>query len=344
MLALSNNNNHESILTIEKELDFLLSHFNVFDFPRRISTFKSQNNQIMIRSKEETLRRYEESNYMDCRINAFPSLKEGISWASDFIFIDVDLADFKSKRALDLALNRTLQNIKERLKEAHPTVLWTGGGYHIYQPIEGVIFEQDRNFNEFSDLNLFNEFLQFSKSFLSYDKADKNNNPSLKSCLLRIPGSINSKYNTEVKIIQKWNGIRPSIKLLIGDFYTYLTDCKIKKERELRKCKYSKDITEYIANNIQWIENLLETPIEDGRKYCMWRILCPYLINIKKLSLEEAFLILDNWLDKCDKLRSIYSRSKLIKDNLKYVKDYKPISFDKLKNENNELYNKINNQ
>jgi hypothetical protein len=26
------------------------------------------------------------------------------------------------------------------------------------------------------------------------------------------------------------------------------------------------------------------TPIEDGRKYALWKILCPYLVNIKKLS------------------------------------------------------------
>ena len=58
-----------------------------------------------------------------------------------FIFIDLDLADSKSKRDLDLALNKTLKNIKERLEDGHPTVLETGGGYHVYQPIEGMIFE-----------------------------------------------------------------------------------------------------------------------------------------------------------------------------------------------------------
>lgn len=25
----------------------------------------------------------------------------------------------------------------------------------------------------------------------------------------------------------------------------------------------------------KWIEKLLETPIEDGRKYALWKILCP---------------------------------------------------------------------
>ena len=62
------------------------------------------------------------------------------------------------------------------------------------------------------------------------------------------------------------------------------------------------------------------------------------------MSPEKSFLILANWLNKCDKLRSISGRSKLIKENLKYVKDYKSISLDKLKNENNELYNIIKNQ
>ena len=108
--------------------------------------------------------------------------------APDFLFIDLDLADFKSKRALDLALNKTLKNIREKL-EGHPTVLWTGGGYHTYQPIEGIEFKKYRDFNEFSDLNLFNEFLRFSKKFLSNDKADKNNN------LFEIVFITNSEFN-----------------------------------------------------------------------------------------------------------------------------------------------------
>ena len=114
-----------------------------------------------------------------------------------------------------------------------PTVLWTGGGYHIYQSIRGIELDYYKDF-EFFDLNLFNEFLRFTKKFLSFDKSDKNNNPSLKSCLLRIPGSINSKYTIEVKIIQKWNGYRPPITLLIGDFFAYVVDLKIKRELELR--------------------------------------------------------------------------------------------------------------
>lgn len=102
---------------------------------------------------------------------------------------------------------------------------------------------------------------------------------SLKSCLLRIPNSINSKYNTKVKVVHKWDRCRPSIKLLIGDFFAYLVDLKIRKQRKLKK-KSSNNI-QTNTNTVPWIEKLLETPIEEGRKYTLWRILCPYLVNIK---------------------------------------------------------------
>jgi Primase X len=334
MLVLPNNN-HELTAIVESGLDFILSHFPYLSFPRTISTFESQNKQIMVRSKEETLRRYEESNYIDCRINAFPSLKEGISWAPDFIFMDLDLTDFKSKRALDLALNKTLKNINERLN-AHPTVLETGGGYHIYQPITGIEFEHYRDFNEFSDLNLFNEFLRFSKKFLSNGKADKQNNPSLKSCLLRIPNTINSKHQTKVSIIQKWDGCRPHIRLLIGDFHAYLID---KRDIELRNKLHSRNNIQTNANIIPWIEKLLETPIEDGRKYTIWKILCPYLVNIKNLDYDESYKILKLWLEKCNKLRELdFNSEKEIRTKLRYVKNFNPISIKALAIDNKYFY------
>ena len=53
---------------------------------------------------------------------------------------------------------------------------------------------------------------------------------SFKNCMLRIPGSFNAKLEPiEVKIIQRWNGVRPSIRPLLFDFYIYLQDLKLKK-------------------------------------------------------------------------------------------------------------------
>jgi hypothetical protein len=53
--------------------------------------------------------------------------------------------------------------------------------------------------------------------------------------VIRIPGFINSKNGTEeVKIIQKWNGFRPSIKSLLFRFDVYLLVSKSKELHKLR--------------------------------------------------------------------------------------------------------------
>ena len=83
----------------------------------------------------------------------------------------------------------------------------------------------------------------------------------------------------------------------------------------------------------EWIEKLLETPIEDGRKYALWKILCPYLVNIKKLEYEESFEILKKWLENCNTLRKLdFNPDTEIKSKLSNVKYYNPISMKKLSN------------
>jgi len=52
-----------------------------------------------------------------------------------------------------------------------------------------------------------------------------------------------------------------------------------------------------------WIENLLNIPISDGRKIAIYRIIGPYLINVKNLSVIEALNRIENWLTKCMELR-----------------------------------------
>ena len=89
--------------------------------------------------------------------------------------------------SLDKIVQITLTNIKKRLS-GDPTVLWTGNGYHIYQPIDcQTTFEDIDDFREFDNQD--NRFLRFEKDFLSNGYADKANHPSLKSCLLRVPGA-----------------------------------------------------------------------------------------------------------------------------------------------------------
>ena len=61
---------------IEIGLDFILSHLEEPTiFPRTIMT-KKLGYQRTVYSKEKALEYFIESDFIDCRINAFPSLKE----------------------------------------------------------------------------------------------------------------------------------------------------------------------------------------------------------------------------------------------------------------------------
>ena len=111
-----------------------------------------------------------------------------------------------------------------------PTILWSGNGVHICQPVEAIILEQESKFAQFDQPS--QTFLRFAAQFLSNHKSDTNNNPAFKSCLLRVPGSYNSKctvQNREVNIIQQWDGLRPTINPLYYHFYIYLADRKLKE-------------------------------------------------------------------------------------------------------------------
>jgi hypothetical protein len=181
---------------VQDGLDFILNHFQEPLFPRKIMT-RQLGYQVEVFSKEEALEYFKDSNYEDCRINAYPSFTEyrGINTTPvSFLMVDLDLKDIadekkKGKAALDRVLNKTLQKITESIGGT-PAVLWTGNGYHVYQAVNGFILEEYETFNEFT------KYVE------------------------RIPGSLNSKCiskgeDAEVKIIQRWDGVRPSIQPLL---------------------------------------------------------------------------------------------------------------------------------
>jgi thioredoxin reductase (NADPH) len=120
-----------------------------------------------------------------------------------------------------------------------------------------------------------------------------------------------------------------------------LTDTKIKEIHRNRKRDRSISYpAQYENNKIRWIETLLQIPISDHRKYALWRIVAPYLINIKKLSYEDAFSIIREWLDKCDKIKPLdFSVNNRITTNLDAATKggYLPIGFSHLKTQNREL-------
>ena len=82
------------------------------------------------------------------------------------------------------------------------------------------------------------------------------------------------------------------------------------------------------------------------RKYVIWRILSPYLLNIKKLPKEESYSVIKDWLDKCDKLEKLNFNAKIkIREGLRGAsKGYLPISLEKLKEENKSLYDIVVNK
>jgi hypothetical protein len=95
--------------------------------------------QIEVLSKDELLNCFQQSNYEDCRINAYPSFTNyhGINrMAPSFLMIDLDLRDFaNTKDKLDRGLKGILRRI-DTLTYGHSSVLWTGNGYHIRYVIQ----------------------------------------------------------------------------------------------------------------------------------------------------------------------------------------------------------------
>jgi hypothetical protein len=358
---------HQNIATIGEGLDYISTHFQSQEFwPRTISTKTTESRQITVSSQEEALARFAQANWLDCRISAYPpNATENKSAIERFqgltnitprrliIIVDLDRCNFETDRALQVALTRTLQTINEELFEA-PTVIWSGNGYHIYLVMdsEGIVLENIKQLTEFgTDQMLSIKFIRFVEWFLSNGKSDKSHNTtvSFNNCMLRIPGSYNSKNNAQVLIIRKWQNTSavPSIKPLLRDFRRYLIDQQLKelqsKSRHIERFDigYSTTNTNENSHNINWIEQLLQTPVADHRKYCIWRILAPYLLNIRKLPEQEAFNVIREWLNRCSELQRLqFSINQRINDGLDGAakKGYLPISLEKLKQENDRLY------
>ncbi len=320
---------------IEEGLDFILSHFEEHTWPRTIFT-KTLGKQYTAYSRQEAIARFKQSNLMDCRINACPDYTEfkGINrQPPNFIFIDIDRCLFGTDNDFWEAVKQTCKNIARTL-QGKPSVLWSGNGVHICQPVEAIVLEQENNFAQFDHPS--QTFLRFAAQFLSNHKSDSNNNPAFKSCLVRIPGSINSKYNEEVKIIQRWDGFRPKVNPLYYHFYIYLADKKL-KEFNMQTNKTES----YRGNTITWIEKLLQTPIDDYRKNAVNLILAPYLINVRKVSYDVALNIINDWLSKCGELRKLdQDFNYMVRYALKYCakNGNRPLKLDTLKTKNFMLY------
>lgn len=119
------------------------------------------------------------------------------------------------------------------------------------------------------------------------------------------------EQDDEVKITQKWDGKRQE----------RTDDIEELKRREKRNARFHMIVTSQNqpTSIIKWIEKgILENPLPDHRKYIIWRILSPYLLNVKKLQKEESYSIIKDWLDKCNNLEKLKFNAKIkIKEGIK---------------------------
>ena len=356
---------------VQNGIKFILSHLPPPHFPRTIMTYRLSR-QIFVHSIDEAIRYYKESEFLDCRINAYPPppltlctkyLGGGLS--PNLLMIDIDKSQFTTERAYKFAVSKILKNVEAELN-GKPTVMWSGNGCHVIQPINAVVLEELGLFSPaVTDIDHPSvKFLRWAEEYLSEGKSDPAHNRTLSfgNCMLRVPGSHNSKCvkanngvldseKTVVKIIHEWNGHRPNMMLLIGSIHAYLVDQKMKqcqKERQQdrrQRQKYnSTTSTEITLGTIPWIEKLLTISLSDNRKYCIWRILSPYLVNVKKLTDEQANYIIVEWLEECNSMKrlSFDGASRIRYDLQSARKKGYPIGWEQLKIGNTVLYSLIN--
>jgi len=147
--------------------------------------------------------------------------------------------------------------------------------------------------------------------------------------MLRIPGSINSKNGKTVSIIKKWDQSRPEINYLLAAFRRFIINEKYTELVKAEKRRKSPTITNgNSGNHIGWIERLLQAPLPDHRKYCIWRILAPYLVNIRNLLERDATNIITEWLNRCNQVRKLaFNYNQRIKNAIEgSAAGYLPIS------------------
>jgi hypothetical protein len=348
-------------------LNFLLWHFEGQHslFPRNIATSATNGGQKTICDKDRAYLFIQGAGRKDCYLSVYPNYEELLKNGSitsdylpkpDHLFIDLDAKQFGNDiNKLNQCLKVTLKNIHQLLNGAIPTIIWSGGGYHIHQPLDAntlPVFENMPEFKRFEDVTT--EFMRYAERRLTNYKSDPCHKIAWKSCLARIPNTINTKYPAKVRIVQKWNGIRakPTKQFMLTDFLVYLIEKNI-DFTAAAKARQKKPINHFgLANNNNngfqsWIERVLQTPIEDFRKFTVDLILAPYLITTKHMSKSEAYRTIMHWALQCSRLGKLRPSVNSFSDKVRYSLEYterkgmKPLGWTKLVNEYPDVYKSL---
>lgn len=324
-------------------------------------------------SEEEAMLQFKVANFMDCSIRGYHTIDDNYSngnIAPSLSLGDIDLENFKTVEAFELAANNTYYNF-DKMLDARPTQLWTGNGYHFVNPQLAIILEKVERFRKLAQYKPSIEFLRFEEQHLTDGKADPchSNNLSPGNCMLRIPGSLNSNQvkfedgwivdippEAEVRVVHGrcWDENRPSIKPLLPQFYIWMQakvirnlDKQFEAIQNAKKYNYLSNINRRGIkknNTTTWIEKLLDTGLDDYRKYIIKFILAPYLMNIRRLSRPDTFDIISTWLSKCDSVyRLRFNADKKINEVLDNMADYPypPQGRNTLKQEFTPLYTRL---
>jgi len=230
-----------------------------------------------------------------------------------------------------------LQNYEIKLHGAKPTVLWTGGGYHILQSLDAdIVLETQNIFKEFIPFNPSRELMRYAEMLMTDGKADPVHNSTVAfgNCMVRIPNSYNSKYvqegskiltpQSKVRIVQLSNNYKPNIRYLLEGLWEHLIQLRNNEisERARFEIKHPYDVTQLQSfRDWGWVERLLQKPLGDFRKYCITFVLVPYFLNIKRLSDLDALDKVTAWLEKCGSIHRLdfYAKSR-IKYDIKSVR------------------------
>ena len=293
-------------------VELLFEHFEQPYFPRTISTKKLGNAQVTINSIDEIISYFEESKWLDCRVSLFGQ-NEIEQVRPNAIFIDLD-----DKSALEIVKIRIHELIR-----GIPLVISTGLGYAIIQPIQmksmvGI------NIPNLTDYEVSKKFLKFAKDYLTNGKADSKNNPSLKSCLVRVPHTINSKNDGTVEFMESWDNQRVSVKNI--PFNKYIKHVT----KQIHSSNYTRIIN---PKKFQWIDQLLKIKINDHRNFLLFDV-CRYLVNIKGLTVEQSTNVIHKWIES-----SKYPKSKIQYELKMAVKDGKlPRKLETIQNTDSDIF------
>jgi hypothetical protein len=338
-------------------------------FPRNIATAYKNGSMCPIHSKEDIIDMCRLSRFEDCRLNAYPNVVDSDVMADvippTILFFDIDRKLFPNNKDFEAVVRATKDKIKEILNVEPTLILWTGGGIHFYQVIRtSPIIRLDVRVLRFcTDLKTESakEFLRFTEQFFTNEKCDPNHRPTIKTCLLRIPHTLNSGYeiiergerkDEEVVIltnnVNTDRGIATINENLVREFKYYLSDMKVKQilkqEEEDRKQKlfvlrygtsHSKfSLRDNAKEHYSYVEKLISTPIGENRYFAIWTLIAPYYRKILGLSYEETEKKLLEWMNKCNEIQPVKNMKNKVYSSLYKAHEFNPWGINRIEEEN----------